>query len=232
MAVVTMLRWQRYHRAQQSRRDEGFSLIELIVAMLVFTIFAIMLSTTLISFTRSTLTAQQTARTGQQILVAFSTIDSQIRYAESVNYPGPGASTGDMYVEWLTRAESSPTRQDLCTQWRYSSAQKTIEYRRWNAADTTTAPDWTLEISDVIDTGTTNYPFQLLPADDTPTGTLLQQLVVTVSAGNENANAVTGTRTSFVARNSSYTKSTSNAETTPGSGVSATPVCATSWYRP
>ena len=107
-----------------------------------------------------------------------------------------------------------------------------IEYRRWDAGTTTTPPSWTLEVSNVVATGQPNYPFQLLPADDSPTGTLLQQLVVQVSAGNAELNAVTGTRTSFVARNSSYMKSTSNAQTSPGSGISATPVCNPSWYRP
>ena len=167
-----MMRW-----ARTAERDEGFSLIELLVAMLIFTIFSIMLGTTLIAFTRSTLTAQQTGRTGEQMIVAFGTLDSQIRYAESVNFPGPGATTGNMYVEWLTRAESSPTRHDLCTQWRYVPAEGNIEYRRWDVG-TTTAPPWILGISNVIDTGQAHYPFQLLPADDRPTGTLLQQLVL------------------------------------------------------
>ncbi|WP_157981629.1 PulJ/GspJ family protein [Protaetiibacter intestinalis] len=220
------MRWARL------KREEGFSVIELIVAMLIFTIFAVMLSTTLIAFTRSTLTAQQTARTGEQMVVAFGALDSQIRYAESINFPGPGTTAGNVYVEWLTRAESSPTRQDLCTQWRYVPSSGVLEYRRWNLADSTTAPPWTLEVSGVVNTGASGYPFQLIPANDSPTGTLLQQLVVTISAGNANANALTGTRTSFVARNSSYTKSVSNAETSPGSGVSASPVCNPSWYRP
>jgi Tfp pilus assembly protein PilW len=219
------MRWVR------PRRDEGLSMIELIVAMLVFTVFAIMLSTTLIAFTRSTLTAQQTGRTGEQLVVAFSAIDSQIRYAESINFPGEG-SNGTVYVEWLTRAESSPTRADLCTQWRYVPSRGVIEYRRWNDSPTATAPSWTLGVSDVVATGQADYPFQLLPVDDSPSGTLLQQLVVQVTAGNEDASAITGTRTSFVARNSSFTKSTSNRQTSPGSGVSATPVCDPTWYRP
>jgi len=211
--------------------DEGYSLIELIVAMLIFTVFAIMLGTTLISFTQSTLKAQQTARTGEQLIVAFGSLDNQIRYAESVNFPGPGATAGNVYVEWLTRAESSPTRHDLCTQWRYVPSTKLIEYRRWDVG-ATTAPPWTLQVSNVVATGQPNYPFQLLPADDSPTGTLLQQLVVQVSAGSPDLGTVTGTRTSFVARNSSYMKSTSNAQTAPGSGISAAPVCNPSWYRP
>jgi hypothetical protein len=201
------------------------------MAMAIFTIFGVMLASTLISFTRSTLVAQQTARTGEQLVVSFGVLDSQIRYAESINYPGPGSTAGNVYVEWLTRAESSPTHNDLCTQWRYVPARKALEYRRWDVG-ATTAPPWTLELSNVIATSAPNYPFQLLPADDLPTGALLQQLVVTISAGNSDIKAVTGTRTSFVARNSSFTNSTSNAETTPGSGISKTPVCNTSWYRP
>ena len=219
------MRWGRL------RRDEGLTMVELIVAMLVFTVFAIMLSTTLIAFTRSTLAAQQTGRTGQELIVAFSAIDSQIRYAESINFPGESAA-GNVYVEWLTRAESSPTRADLCTQWRFVPSRGVIEYRRWNDGPTATAPEWTVEVSGVVDTGEANYPFQLLPADDSPSGTLLQQLVVQVTAGHEDTGAVTGTRTSFVARNSSFTKSASNRQTSPGSGVSATPVCNPTWYRP
>jgi hypothetical protein len=107
-----------------------------------------------------------------------------------------------------------------------------IEYRRWNDSPAASAPPWTLEISSVIATGESDYPFELIPADDSPTGTLLQQLVVRLTAGSEDTGAVTGTTTSFVARNSSYSKSSSNAETSPGSGVSATPVCQTTWYRP
>ena len=95
--------------ARTSERDEGFSVIELINGHAdLHDLRPSCSRTTLIAFTRATLTAQQTGRTGEQLVVAFGALDSQIRYAESVNYPGPGATAGNVYVEWLTGPRARP----------------------------------------------------------------------------------------------------------------------------
>lgn len=199
--------------------DSGFSLVELMVAMAIFTVFLTIVISSVVAITRASSKVQTTARTTSAELVVFQRLDREVRYSDSVNFPGVGSATGDVYVEFRIPASSTVNNVTLCTQWRYDPTAGVIQSRTWPDTATPTFSNWDTEMTNVYNDGGSTYPFQLTPA----TGSSGKQLLtLTLDAGNT---AVKGTaiKSVFIARNSSV-QSPSNADVhVPG--VSDTPIC-------
>jgi hypothetical protein len=175
--------------------------------------------------------ADVTASSGDAVRLAFQRMERQVRYAESVNYPGTGAS-GRRYVEFRTGAAVSSTGAAMCTQWRWDPSTGALQSRTWRDAATPSVPDWSTLITDVQpdDTYTAReYPFQVLAADSSKNQPR-QRLVLRLTVGKESADARVSSETTFVARNSS-TGSVSNADT-DNNGQSDTQVCVAAVGRP
>ena len=210
-------------------RDSGFTLMELIVAMGIFTIFIALFLAAVVSLARGTVKAQLTTETASGISVVFQNIDRQVRYADSINFPGTGPS-GAVYIEFRTPAASTKENITRCTQWRFLVSQNRLESRQWNDVTGAVRPAWQTKLTNVIAVGGATYPFEMVPA--TLTGTSKQQLVLTINAGNPNGVDKAGSAvvTRFVARNSSL-KSPSNSDSITA-GASNTPVCIAPGDRP
>lgn len=200
--------------------ERGMSLIELIVAMSIFLIFIAMILGTTVALAKSASRAQITAEASNTTLTVFGAFDRQVRYADAINFPGPGAS-GARYIEFRTPGASSISGVTTCTQWRYTPALARLELRTWNDLPSATVGSWSTKQSNLIDDGGAGYPFELKPAS--VTGSTMQQLVVRLHAGSVGLDAGAAMSTSFVARNSSI-GSPSNADANNDS-VSDTPVC-------
>ncbi|MHC5797736.1 PulJ/GspJ family protein [Lacisediminihabitans sp. FW035] len=201
--------------------ESGFSLIELMVAMAIFTIFVVIVITSVVAISRSAVRTQLVGQSTNSTLVVFGSIDRQVRYSDSINYPGVGAS-GNRYVEFRVPAASTTSGlQAICYQWRFSIANSRLESRQWNESDPTTATAWSPKLTDVADDGDPTHPFQLIPANisDKPR----QQLLIILNPGADAQNAGAGMSTTFIARNTSI-KSRSNDPLTP--------VCTFGAYRP
>jgi prepilin-type N-terminal cleavage/methylation domain-containing protein len=206
--------------------EEGFTLTELIIAMLIFSIFITILLSSILGITRASNKAQVVAQTSSGVLSVFQAFDRQIRYADAINYPGLGSS-GTTYIEFRVPATSSPTNVAQCTQWAFNPTTQAIQSRTWADGVAPTA-NWTTNLTNVVNTGGATYPFKLIPSTNAVGGSLFQQLVLTVNAGNSPVSGASIT-TTFVARNS--TAATSNAST-HAANVSDTPVCWTGVVRP
>jgi prepilin-type N-terminal cleavage/methylation domain-containing protein len=211
------------------RSDEsGFTLVELLAAMVVFTIFVAILLTSVIGITRASSRAQLLAQSSSSVLSAFQTFDHQIRYANAINYPGTGSS-GARYIEFRTGTDSSTNGLVMCTQWRYVPSTKIIQYRSWqDVVGASASAVWSTKIIKVVDLGGANYPFKLIPAS--LAASTMQQLVLTVSSGTDLVTPGAAISSTFVARNSSIS-SPSNSSTVVA-GASDTPVCLASGTRP
>lgn len=200
-------------------RDAGLTLVELLVSILVFAIFITILLSSILGITGASTQAQVISRAASGALIVFQNFDREIRYADSINYPGSSVS-GRRYVEFRTPAASSNDNVTTCSQWRFSPSTGLLESRKW--VDTTPfAPTrWTTRLSVVFDDGA-DYPFRVKAAGD---GSAMQQLTLSVDAGNA---AMRGSAiiTNFVARNSGI-GSDSNANVL-SAGVSGVRVCAT-----
>ncbi len=213
-------------RVQNEGTDDGFSLTELIIAMLIFSIFITILLSSILGITRASNKAQVVAQTSSGVLSVFQTMDRQIRYADAINFQGAGPS-GAQYVEFRTPAASSPSGVAMCTQWRFVPSTQTIQSRTWTES-ATPGTAWITNLTNVVNDGGSNYPFQLIPASAAVGASLYQQLKLTVDAGNSPVSGAS-ISTTFVARNS--VASPSNAST-HAVGVSDTPVCWTGTVRP
>jgi prepilin-type N-terminal cleavage/methylation domain-containing protein len=217
---------------ERARDDAGFSLLELIVALGVFSLFIAVAITTFSTIGNSVVTARSRANSATGVLDVFQTMDRQVRYADSINFAGLGAS-GDAYVEFQVPAKATTTGVATCTQWRYVPSNGTvgvpgtIGYRRWNLGGTPPT-GWQIKATDVDGAATGTYPFSLTPA--TAGVSTLQQLVLSVTAGNTLPGNTTLASVGFVARNSSL-NSPSNFDSN-GDGNSDTPVCFPAGVRP
>jgi prepilin-type N-terminal cleavage/methylation domain-containing protein len=215
-------------RLLKARRsaDQGFSLIELIVAMGIFTIFIAIFLTAVVSLARGTTQARVTAESSGGALIVFQNIDRQVRYADAINFPGEGISSGARYIEFRTPASSMATNVTTCTQWRYLPSKNRIESRRWDDTAGSTATPWATKLTTVIDKPGVGYPFTLVPATASVTK---QQLLLTLDAGTAGTSGATSIATTFVARNSSK-DSVSNVAGPDGQSV--TKVCDRMDFRP
>lgn len=201
--------------------DAGFSLVELMVAMAIFTIFVAVILTSIVAISRSAVRTQLVGQSTNSTLVVFGSLDRQVRYSDSINYPGVGTS-GNRYVEFRVPAASTAGGlQAICYQWRFSVAGSRLESRQWNENDPTTATAWSPKLTDVANDGVVTHPFDVFPPNNT--GQSSQQLTITLNPGTDAQNAGASMSTTFIARNTPV-KSPSNSPPTPG--------CTFGAYRP
>lgn len=205
--------------------QQGFSLVELVVAMGIFTIFIAIFLTAVVSLARGTTQARVTAESASGALTVFQNIDRQVRYADAINFPGVSPASHYRYIEFRTPASSMSTNLTTCTQWRYLPSENRIESRRWEDSSGSTPTPWATKLTFVIDKPGADYPFSLVPA----TTNTKQQLLLTLDAGVAGTSGSTSIATSFVARNSSD-DSVSNVA--GPDGQSATKVCNRTDLRP
>lgn len=216
----------RSRRALPARTGEaGFTLVELMMAMSVFLVFLTIIVSSVISITAASGRAQVVAQSSNGVLVVFQNLDRQIRYADSINFPGAGATAGSRYVEFRVPA-SPPSVIATCVQWRYWPATKSIQSRQWPESSAP-SPNWATKVSNVIDTGAATYPFKLTPAANG--GSATQQLLLAISSGTATFTAGASISSTFVARNTSILSQSNLSTKTPG--VSDSPVCSSSGSR-
>jgi prepilin-type N-terminal cleavage/methylation domain-containing protein len=208
---MTLLRFRARLEAARARRDAGFTLIELMVAMMVFSIFLAILITSIVALTRSATKLQVAAVSSNQELSVFSALDREIRYADGVNVQGTGVT--DTYIEFRIPSDSNANNVTTCIQWRYDPTAQTIASRTWPDGNLGAATSWNVLLNNVANDGGANYPFQYIAA---PTGGL-EEMQLTLDAGNTSVKGAAITST-FVARNSRVTASNPGGAVCPAAG--------------
>jgi prepilin-type N-terminal cleavage/methylation domain-containing protein len=206
---------QRLNRNENSQA--GFTLIELMVAMMVFSIFLAIVITSIVALTQGANRIKVAAVSANQELAVFQLLDRQVRYSDGINAQGVGSPSGDLYFEFRTPADSAPGNVTTCTQWRYDPNAETIASRSWPDGNYANHSVWNVQLNNVANDGGPNYPFQFVPP--TGSGSSLEELTVTFDAGNT---TIKGDKISstFVARNSL------------ASATNAASVCAAAGSRP
>lgn len=116
---------------KRARSDAGVTLMELMVGMVIMTIFMSMFTGAVVMMYSSTSKTQAIADTASQLSFAFNRLDKSVRYASAITAPGPGVdNANDMYVEWL----STFTGTSVCTQLRLNVSAGQLQERTWTVA--------------------------------------------------------------------------------------------------
>ena len=211
----------RWVKARRPSGDEGMTLMELMIGMVIMSILMGICTSAIVSMFSSTGKTQTVANTSQQLDTAFDQLDKQVRYASSIDQPTGSVANNNLSVAFQT---VSPTAT-VCTQLRIQvltgTTQLQLVERTWpvvmnntGAATAGTLSSWKQLANGVALTDQNGNPVTPFTVS-TPAGASLQQLRLRLVAvdGTNQVQSKSVTDTIFSALNSGPT----------GSG---TPVCA------
>ncbi|GAA0289622.1 PulJ/GspJ family protein [Kineococcus aurantiacus] len=207
----------------EQRSDDGVSLVETLLAMMIFTVCFAVFMAGLQLMVRDTTRTQQVTDATDQMRKAFTAMDLEARYAESVN--APAVVDGAWWVEFRDPIVDGGNPQ--CTQWRYAVSTGVLEARTWDSTQAAGAT-WTtlatgLSTDTALLTDTARQPFTRALAtqaagktDEMTRQTLTVRLESPRKAADGSRSAVDVLQTSFTAQNSS-----SQSDSNLGSAVCA-----------
>lgn len=205
------------HHREPRGGDAGVTLVELLVAMVVYGVLSAVVVAAVVSLSRASDRVTGGSATQAAVWSAFVALDRQVRYADAINLPG--TTGGAAYVELRTTAPTDTSPR--CYQWRYTPSSGALQVRSWDAAPGA-APGsaWKTVVSGQP-TAAGTQPFTTLTTTATTPHELLRvNLVVTAEGGGSSSLSTT-----FAALNTTP-QSPGNADAAPQDGVSDQPVCA------
>lgn len=192
--------------------DEGTSMIDLVVGMLIMTMFMAMFTSAVLLMNQAENKAEAVNLTSTQVSLVFTELDKVVRYAAAVASPGTG-TTGDWYVEMRT----TNTGREVCTQLRVDITLQQLQRRTWTVTNSTASnlTSWSQVAPSITNGGATSgssdQPFVL---ESTTSAVLFQQLTV-------NLVSIYGTGTTMTTSRSSFTTNAVNSTVPPPSSVCA-----------
>lgn len=175
-----------------ARDDDGTTLIELVVGMMVMSVFLGLFTTAVVAINRAENKTEAVSLSTSQLNQAFLTLDRTVRYATAISTPGTG-TLGDWYVELRT----TNTGTEVCTQLRIDSQQ--LQRRTWTVTNSVgSSPTAWLPLTSYVANGAvvagTSQPFVLVaPVNDTA----FQQLKFNLSILSGGGSTQTSTLSSF-----------------------------------
>jgi type II secretory pathway pseudopilin PulG len=177
--------------------DAGTTLIELVVGMVIMSIFMVIFTGAILTMTQTVNKVQTLTTSTTQINQAFLRLDKLVRYAAAITTPGQSAG-GDWYVE----IDSSNTGTETCTQLRVDSQQ--LQLRSWPATSVAPAAFVGAPIADNIANASTDPPFTVPGASVGASTSPFQRLQVTLRAtAPSTATSTNRSQMTFTALNSS-----------------------------
>jgi prepilin-type N-terminal cleavage/methylation domain-containing protein len=188
------------YAAKRERDDAGFTLVELLMAVLILTIVLAIASGLLVSLSATVSREDLRSQANDQVRLAVQQIDRQIRSGDifydpsTETDPAHGISPG-LSLRVLTQANAT----NHCVQWRISSGN--LQTRSW-AEDWSLPGAWPWQTVATGITNTTSQPaFVLDPAAGFGHRTLDIDILVnmkgTSSTGSEITDSVTGRNTEY-----------------------------------
>lgn len=112
-------------RLRRQRDDRGLTLVELLVAMSILTIFFAVFSSVAVRLFDSSRSQQGRSDNLDSNRNVVEVLDRQVRYANAIN--PPGTVGGSTYVDWRA---GSKGQQQTCYQWRVTAAGL-MQWRSW-----------------------------------------------------------------------------------------------------
>lgn len=208
-------------RARRPSGDAGTTLLELLVGMVLMTIFMGMFTGAIVAMTSTANKVEAVTIATSQTNQAFLTLDKQVRYAAALTTPGVSAVSGDWYVEF----DTTNTGVDVCTQLRVDQTAQQLQERTWivTSAGAATPTAWNPMASNITNgaapAGSATVPFTV-PAAATGVSSPFQRLSFTLVA------TATGSSTSTTQSHMSFTALNSTA------GLASNATVCQQWGRP
>lgn len=178
------------------RRDEGTSLVELMVGMALMSIFLGMFTGAVVMMNSAMNKSQAVNLTASQLNVAFLSLDGTVRYAEYISSPKKSTASGNWYVELRTTKAGA----EVCTQLRVDIDSQQLQRRSWDVVNSIAGkPSAWIPISSGISNetaanGASIQPFSLVPVR---ANAVFQQLTVTVVSPSGSGSSLTNSSSSF-----------------------------------
>jgi prepilin-type N-terminal cleavage/methylation domain-containing protein len=165
--VIAMLSALR-SRIVDRRDDNGYSIVELLVAMGIFAVVLSIAAAGMIGMTRNTRKVANTNDAARQLDRSIKLMGQQAPFAQDISTEWSSGS--DWYVSYDISDKNGTLR---CYQWRLIATTDQLQYATW-VASSTTAKSWR-----TMSTGVTNNPTSEKPFVVTlPTGGTKYQLSV------------------------------------------------------
>ncbi len=176
-------------------QDEGTSLIELMVGMVLMAVFLAMFTGAIVMMNNAMNKSQAVNLAASQLNSAFLNLDNTVRYAAFISTPGLGSS-GDWYMELRV----TNTGSEVCDQYRVDIASQQLQRRTWTVANAVaSAPGAWAPISSGISNGgavagASTQPFYLVPPQ---ANALYQQVTINLTSPAGSGSALTNSLSSF-----------------------------------
>lgn len=175
--------------------EEGTSLVELMVGLVLMTVFMAMFTGAVVMMNNAMNKSQAVNQTASQLNVAFQSLDETVRYAAAISTPGLGAPSGNWYVEM----RATTTGAEVCTQLTVDIASQQLKRRTWTVVNAVAVNvnAW-VPIASGVSAGAvtdpTTQPFYLVTAR---ANTVYQQLTVNLIALSGSGSSFTNSASSF-----------------------------------
>lgn len=138
--------WSRFRA--RSCSDAGVTLMELMVGLTIMTIFMGMFTGAVVMMYSSTSKAEAIGDSASQLSIAFSRLDTSVRYATLISEPNPNpAADGSWYVQWLG---VDRTGNQQCTQLAIAQGGGTLWQRTRPFGDSWGAGGWSAIASNLV----------------------------------------------------------------------------------
>ena len=183
---------RRRHRSLRASGEQGTTMIELMMAMVLMTMCGALFVGSVVGLNRTTGKAQAATNAASQTNQAYLVLDEMVRTAAAVTAPGKG-TTGNWYVELRDTTEGSET----CIQLRLDIASQQLQRRTWPAINPAAVTAWHPIASGFTNgaaaAGAPEQPFVLTMP--TPTAKH-QRMTINLVATSGNPPSITPTRSS------------------------------------
>lgn len=195
-------------RRAVSLNDAGTSLIELVVAMVIMSIFLTLFTTAILMMTRSQNKVESVNATSTQLNQAFLALDKTVRYSAAISPPGVSTAGGTGY--WYVELRTTSTGSEMCTQLRLNTSSRQLERRSWAPANLPQIAPSFAPLASFITNTASAQPFVLLdPALNKIAA--YQQLTINLTSvsGSGNFQSTSNSSFTFSALNSTVPAPTS-----------------------
>lgn len=129
-------------RRRLRNSDEGTSLIELLVVMIIFTMIMAIITTAIVNMVHQSQKESGQSNNLNSSRKVIEMFDHSVRYANAITTPGTGTD-GSYYVEFRT---GNTGQQQTCTQWRFVPTGGKMQWRTWqpplSGLGSVTATSW------------------------------------------------------------------------------------------